>query len=188
MEREVNTPEWWDMKGAKYVGKNDMRNRPDEFKMAAQWCIGPVLEIGPALGEFSNYLPDYVQYVGLDCSDYLVEKARERHKSRLFLRGSVLKLGDHWEKAFETTVAFQVLEHFTKPDFEEALRRIVMVTRKRVLLGVPRGMPSPSSRKNDGHLIGWKNDEAFEKDISKYGEVEFFKGAENHICAILHLP
>jgi len=187
MAGEVNSPAWWDMKGRKYVEKNDLRDRPGEFEIAAEWCIGPVLEIGPALGEFAKYLPDYMHYVGVDCSDYLVEEARRRHGTRVFVRGSVLKLGDHWAKAFGTTVAFQVLEHFDRKDFEEALRRMVMVTRKRLLLSVPRGMPSPSARRDDGHLIGWRDDEEFAKDIGRFGEVQTFGGADNHICAILHI-
>ena len=183
----LNSPAWWDEKGQKYVAKNDLRDRPHEFEIAAEWCTGSVIEIGPALGAFSAYLPDNVQYLGVDCSKYLVAEARKRHPNRIFVEGSVLKLGEHWKKAFGTAVAMQTLEHFTRPDFEEALRRMVMVARDRLIVSVPRGMPSPSDRKNDGHLIGWLDDRDFGLDLSRYGEVVPIRGAENHICAVLNL-
>jgi hypothetical protein len=51
-----------------------------------------------------------------------------------------------------------------------------------LIFSVPRGKPGPSARKDDGHLIGWTDEDELEKEFGKYGTVFFWQGADNHIC------
>jgi trans-aconitate methyltransferase len=186
MARVINSSEWWDSMVPNYQKNQDYRDRPMEYEIASGSVCGPVLEIGPAFGEFCKYLPEQIHYMGMDISQRLVEEARKRYPSRLFVRADILKLGTaQWAKAFGSTCAFQVLEHFSRENLHVVLRKIVEMTRHRLIFSVPRGLPSPSQQKHDGHLIGWKDEEQLREEFAPYGEITFTEGQERHLCGVL---
>lgn len=182
----VNSAEWWNRMVPRYEERGDYRNRPSEFARSALHVFGPVLEIGCAFGEFTKYLSVDTQYIGFDISQALIEKARARHPDRMFVRANVLKMGvAQWHKTFNTTCAFQVLEHFTKSNLAIVLNKIQSMTRHSLVFSVPRGLPSAGQKKHDGHLIGWIDEEDLAKDWSRWGSVEFHDGDPNHLCGSL---
>ena len=183
---QLNSAEWWETKAQKYIGKSDARDRPGEGRIAAQLVTGSVLELGSAFGHFSSYLPKSTQYLGIDISEVLVTEARKNYPDRVFVQANVTKFSlRQWAKCVDHVCAFQVLEHFTSEDLHSLLKILAGISRKSLIFSVPRGKPGPSARKNDGHLIGWTDEEELSKEFSKYGEVSFWAGADNHICGEL---
>ena len=74
----INTQEWWDMKGERYLAKDDNRIRKNEFRKISE-MVGPtVLEIGSAFGELSRFIADTTQYIGLEISPVMVAEAQKR--------------------------------------------------------------------------------------------------------------
>lgn len=182
---QVNSSEWWDSMVEGYESNQDYRNRPNEFDALARYITGgPVLEIGPAFGEFSRYLAPDLQYLGMEISPRLAEEARKRHPDKLFVCADIARIGvKHWAKAFQHTVACQVLEHFDRETFCTVMEKLCGMTRESIIFSVPKGMPSPSQRKGDGHLIGWEDELDLMKDFSAFGEVSLLCGMpENHLC------
>lgn len=180
---KMNSPEWCDMKAIGYINAGDFRDHVKEFTEAAKLIKGPVMEIGSAFGELVNHLAPGVRYVGLDISPRSVTVARERHPEHIFVLGNILKFGHKWRNTFETICAFQILEHF--PSVATVIEKLKEVARSRIIFSVPRGLPSGSAKKHDGHLIGWEDEEALIKDFSRFGNVSIWKGQDNHICGVL---
>ncbi|RKZ99102.1 MAG: hypothetical protein DRQ46_00300 [Gammaproteobacteria bacterium] len=183
---KANSFDWWNMKGKKYTDKNDFRDRSMEFASAVRNVKGSVLEIGCAFGRFCKYLDPKTQYVGMDISSYLIEQAKEQMPDKIFLKGDVTKLGEHWRNSFGTVVCCQTLEHFTWEELANIMNRIKMVAKYRLIFSVPRGMPTKRELIDDGHLIGWANDEAAIKYFEKYGKVKIIQGNNNHICGVVN--
>jgi len=183
VEMRVNTKDWWELKAHKYINKKDDRDRPDEFKRAVQKIKGnTVLEIGCAFGRMIKYIPNDIKYTGIDISKTLIAKARENYPTVDFIEDDILKIDGHWDKRFDTVMAFQVLEHFDKETFHKLMQKIKNIAKHNLIFSVPRGMPSESAENNDGHLIGWEDEIDLGMELGKYGKVKYFKGADNHIC------
>jgi len=179
----LNSPEFWEAKGRKYIAQDDMRDRESEFREAALRCIGPVLELGPAFGGFTQYLPADMHYVGIDLSGYMVGRARARFPGRIFLVANGAALSPAWNGAFETVAAFQFLEHFEKPI--DLVTRIREIARQRFVFSVPRGQPTHSAHYHDGHVAGWHDEVAFREEFEAFGALTFWRGNPNHICGMI---
>lgn len=184
----VNTPKWWDGKGKKYNRASDMRNRHDEFAVAADKTKGSIMEIGSAFGAFSMYLFGDQQYIGVEISKYLIDRARELHPATIFIHGNFLKMGQTWHEAVETIAAFQVMEHFL--DLKPYLQKIQKIARSRYVFSVPRGKPKPNIIRADGHVNWWKDEkqlteELVEASLYKNCKVDFFEGRKYHICGVM---
>lgn len=178
----LNSPQWWDIKGEKYLRASDLRERPDEFRTGAFYCTGPVLEVGSAFGRFADYLPCDTQYVGVELSAMMCARARRDRPWRVFLCGDFWRMGRTYYGAFSTVCAFQVLEHYK--DVERTVKRLRLFARDRLVFSVPRGLPTKEAREN-GHVIGWEDEAALHAALEKFGQMEFWRGRENHICGTL---
>ena len=180
---DANSRAWWQHKHQRYQERGDLRERADEFRVLAAWCRGPVIEVGCAFGAFSRYLPAECGYLGLDIGG--VARAREMNPGRIFVDGDVFAVAPFLAGAAETVVAMQFIEHFEAPVV--ALDVLRKISRRRLVFSVPRGEPSPSQRsaKGDGHMIGWRDEDAMLPLLSPYGRVEFVAGAQNHISGIV---
>ena len=64
----LNSAEWWDKMVDQYEQGNDRRDRAGEYREAARFVTGPVIEIGSSFGAFVRYLPPKTQYLGIDIS------------------------------------------------------------------------------------------------------------------------
>jgi len=180
---QLNSAEWWETKAQKYKDKSDARDRPGEGRTAASLVTGTVLELGSAFGHFSAYLKKSTQYLGIDISKVLVDEARKNYPGRLFVQANVTNFSlRQWGKCVDHVCAFQVLEHFKSEDLHKLLTLLSGISRKSLIFSVPRGKPSPSALKNDGHLIGWTDEAELSAEFGKYGDVSFWEGADNHIC------
>ena len=120
--RQVNTPEWWNGKGERYGKRKDPRCRPDEFRIVAQKAAPPVMEIGPAFGSLSKFIPEDWGYIGVEISDYMVEQARKKYPRRLFINGDFLRLGLEWHRLVRTVIILETLEHL--PYTKGAIQKI----------------------------------------------------------------
>lgn len=185
---DVNSEQWWNKMAGRYQERGDLRERPKEYADAAAQIIGgPILELGCAFGQFSKYVPEYITYLGMDVSSELINRARTLHPDKLFVCANGAKLSKkQWGKAFAHVCSFQMLEHFTWPDFDELMKNIEQLAQVSLIFSVPRGMPSKADAKADGHLIGWKDEEDLEKCFTKYGKsVQFIPCAPNHLMGQL---
>ncbi len=91
-----------------------------------------VLDLGPGRGAATVWLREQgFRAIGLDIARYPEWRA---HPAGWFCVGDAPRLPFR-DKAFDCTVAFEVLEHC--PRYEEALREILRCTRKRLILSVP---------------------------------------------------
>jgi len=185
--KQVNSADWWDEIHDAYLERDDLRIRDEEFSTLRNYILGgPVLEIGPAFGEFTKYLDYSIHYLGLDICPKLIDSARERHPNRIFVCGNALNLEKHqWDKAFKHTVAMQVLEHFTWPDFNKIMQNIKNVTKHSLIFSVPKGEANEKTAQKNGHLIGWQTEEELVKCFSEYGLVVLAPCDENHIVGAL---
>jgi len=182
MEFPLNSSDWWDMKGEKYLRNGDYRERFDEFLIASREAVGSVMEIGPAFGRFAKFVPSR-QYIGIDISARMTQLAREQDQHHIFITADFLNLDAGWHGAVDTVVAFQFLEHFERP--EQVVALIKKVARRRFVFSVPRGPVHPSAYKNDGHLIGWEDETEMASLLQPFGSVSFWQGADNHICGTI---
>ncbi len=196
----INTLEWWDLKGEKYLAKDDNRIRKNEFKTISG-MVGPtVLEIGSAFGELSRFMPKDALYVGLEISPVMVREARKRFPETVFLQGDVRDacLSDivtciphsfrpadsvDLDLGFDTGIALQVLEHFEDPC--AAVAQIRKVVRRQLIFNVPREGLRPCHYQNDGHVAWWRNEEDVIKTFGQFGEITFWEGKPNHISGVI---
>ena len=194
---KANTWPWWEMKTRKYFDKKDFRDRPAEFSLLADHCQGVVLEVGCCFGSFAKYLPEGITgYLGVDISSHAIDIAPERCPGKTFICGDIFKLAPFLRPKFNTIVMMQLLEHFEKPEIAllNILPHVIHPKYCQLVVSVPRGAPTPSQVKNDGHLFGWKDEGDFSSWIEKKCPflgpsriVRYYKGAENHICSIISL-
>lgn len=185
---DVNSPTWWNEMAEQYEARGDLRERPCEYTNAASLIAsGPVLEVGCAFGQFSDYLPEDIHYLGMDVSSELVRRARKRHPNRAFVCANATGMAAHqWGKAFAHTCAFQMLEHFNWEDFDTLMKALERVTRDSLVFSVPRGLPTLADAKADGHLIGWEDEYELSKCFRKYGKtIVFIDCDDNHIMGQL---
>ena len=178
----MNSPEWWRSKHQGYAAKQDNRNRPNEFRALSRFCLGPVVEIGPAFGAFAEYLPPSMAYLGVDLAS--ADVAQRMHPERMFATGDIFKLAGALRGTARTVVAMQFIEHFEAP--EDALNVCRIIARDRLVFSVPRGLPTPSNRKGDGHLCGWESEDDMRPLLEAYGAVTFIDGMPaNHIGGLI---
>lgn len=179
----VNSKDWWDAKGKRYEQKGDLRNREEDAVPAAKRICSPVLEVGSAFGSFLKYLGPDVCYMGIEISEYMVARARAICHDGLFVQGDFLEMDEKWYGAFATVCAFQVIEHF--PNSNMFLEKAMKLARHNLVFDVPRGLPTGADQVNEGHIIGWKDEDAVIEDFDRFGRVSFWKGAKHHICGEL---
>jgi len=185
---EVNSPSWWDSMAGRYEARGDLRERPDEYTTASQVIDdGPVLEVGCAFGQFADYLPPEIDYMGMDVSAELIKRAREKHPERIFVCGNATKMGAHqWGKGFKHTCIFQVLEHFNWDDFHKLMQTLKKMTRTSLIFSVPKGIPSKADAIADGHLIGWEDEADLADCFKQHGRgISFLPCDDNHIMGQL---
>lgn len=108
----------------------------DEIKAAAllEYILGEsVLDVACAIGTYTNLAQKLAWTVGIDVNEYLLSKARAQHPHLPFIQGSITHL-PFANKSFDTSIAFDILEHVPE---HEALRELIRVTRKRLIMCVP---------------------------------------------------
>jgi SAM-dependent methyltransferase len=181
---KLNSPEWWDMHAKRWEELGTDRDRPEEYQLLIrQMKRGPLLEVGPGFGSFCKHLPRRFDYVGWDISEEMVAMCRKRFPYRLFVQMDFLQINEFaFEKSFEHVVALQTLEHFTRAHFNLAMLIIQKICRKSLLFSVPKGVPTEAIRQADGHLIGWKDDEAVYNDFSRFGRTRILYNKKRHIA------
>ena len=179
---KTNTKAWWEEKGKNYFEKKDMRVRGDEYSAVISKSKSPILEIGSAFGSFVDFLPPKWGYAGVEISEFMVEKARNRYQRKIFINGDIRKFYKSMKGSFKTVVALQVLEHFKNPI---GIASMLLEIAPRLVLSVPKQGYHKGHFENDGHISWWSSEDDFIEDFSKIGKVEMFKGAENHYCAVV---
>lgn len=168
-----------------YIKKNDRRIRIEEDHAAVKHIIGSVFEVGCAFGGFTQSLPPKMQYLGIDLSATMIHKARQFYPDRIFIRKGLEEIVTIVEGAFDTVCAFQLLEHFE--DVKVPLAMLSKIARKLIVFTVPRGLPQNHQRDNDGHVVGWKDEDTVKTVFSEFGLVSFWKGNDNHICGVVDI-
>ena len=96
-----------------------------------------VLEVGCGEGELCAHLQRRrpASFVGVDISPRVLEIAQQRHPQLPVCAQSATDLGFE-DRSFDLVIACEVLEHL--PDPEPALRELRRVSRRHVIVSVPR--------------------------------------------------
>lgn len=116
----------------------------DDLKVALllEYVTGArILDVGCATGTYTNLATRLGSSIGVDANLYLLETARSTHPHLPFVQGSIVHL-PFANKSFDTTIAFDILEHVPE---KEALAELVRVTQKRLILCVPHTTPKELS-------------------------------------------
>ncbi len=122
------------------VGWASHNNPVDDQKAALllEFVTGQrLLDVGCATGTYTSLASQLNSSVGVDANPYLLETARSTHPHVPFVQGSILHL-PFADKSFDTTIAFDILEHVPEA---QALEELIRVTQKRLILCVPHTTP-----------------------------------------------
>ncbi len=119
---------------ARHLMDGFLRSMRDLYDARAEETV---VELGCGEGELLARLRDWRparRVIGLDVSQEILREARGKHRLTVALQSAErLGLGD---RTVDVLVASEVLEHLHDP--EAAMREIARVTRRRVILSVPR--------------------------------------------------
>lgn len=110
---------------------------PDRVAFLASNVVGrTVLDAGCGGGGYVDHLCRAgFDATGVDKHDMFLDLSAERGFAGRFVRGDLTERLPFPDRAFDTTICLDVLEHV---DDATALRELVRVTRTRILLTVPR--------------------------------------------------
>jgi len=96
-----------------------------------------LLDVGCGEGFFLEYAEKYYEAVGVDVSEYAINRARKLCNKALLYVKDVTKL-DLGARKFDVVTCFDVLEHLSQPDFVlRNLRRNVIKPDGLLILSVP---------------------------------------------------
>lgn len=96
-----------------------------------------ILDLGCASGKYTHYLTTTfpnLKVAGVDQNKSLIETANKSQTKATFTVASATNL-PFQDNAFDTTIMFDLLEHL---DENQALKEVRRITRKRLILTVPR--------------------------------------------------
>jgi len=180
-EKWVNCPQWWEWKGGDYLRHNDLRDNPKEFHLIAGLLqkakIRSVLDVGCAFGKFGEYVPEGVNYTGLDISRKMIWHCGKRYPKREFIVGDVMSSGLFPTRTWEAVVALQLLEHFKEPEF--VARRLLDLADRCVVVSVP----NENARQDSAHVSEIGRDD-LARMFGPY-EVLFYQGREDHTLCLV---
>lgn len=101
-----------------------------------------VLDVGCGIGRLLYFLPEEMDYLGIDSSEPMLERARERFPNRRFVRGDVYNL-EVFDR-FDTVVALALLIHL--PDSKPALEQMWGRAKKCLMFTVKIGAEEEVNR------------------------------------------
>ncbi len=113
----------------------------DDFKAALllEYVTGEtILDVGCAIGTYTALASQLGWSIGVDANPHVLATARIAQPQVPLVQGSILRL-PFMNKAFDTTIAFDILEHVPET---EALKELIRVTNKRLILCVPHTTPN----------------------------------------------
>jgi SAM-dependent methyltransferase len=128
----------------KQIGWANEANRVDDHKAALllEYATGErILDVGCATGTYTQLAARLGSSVGVDANSYLLDAARASLPHLPFVQGSILQL-PFANKSFDTTVAFDILEHVPE---KQAFEELIRVTKKRLIVCVPHTTPKELS-------------------------------------------
>lgn len=109
---------------------------PERVRYLERYLVGAkILDAGCGGGAYVDFLSNIgLSVTGVDLHDQFLQVARDSHRRGRFVQADLTNL-PFSSRTFDTTYCFDVLEHV--PDYA-VLNELVRVTRKRLLLAVPR--------------------------------------------------
>lgn len=138
--------------------------RYDELMLkAAKLCIGKtVLDVGCGFGHLLHYLPDKVEYVGLDVSSDMLAHAKKLHPNVRFISGDVYDLST--VNQYDTVYALSLLIHL--PSTFESLMELWQHARKAVVFSMYLGDDRLITKPN-GMIYRWESEERLRHIFNK---------------------
>jgi len=185
MTEDVNSWKWWDKIANLWKDKGDDRDRPDEYKLLAEMMEGDgsVLEVGCGFGTFCMYTPMSTHYLGMDVSEQMVQEARQRFPTRMFLRGDITRAPvGQWGRTFAWSACFQTLEHFDRETCLLVVEKLMAVARR----GLVFSLPAEPARAHKGHVLEWASEAEVLDFFGGFGSAEAHTFGTHYIGRILH--
>ncbi len=110
---------------------------PEKAQLLKKFVTGKCLDVGFGSGIYTKYVSDLgYPIIGVDYELDFVKYARDKYKKIKFLKSSIETL-PFKPKQFDTTIAFDILEHV---DDQKALKEVFRVS-KRIIFSVPPQNP-----------------------------------------------
>lgn len=146
-------------------GWDKKQKQKDKMELVSSLLIGEsVLDVGCGTGDLYKYLKN-VDYVGVDQSGDMLERARIRNPSASFIQKNLYELD---LPQFDTVVCLDVLHH--QPDLEPGFSALLKHARKCLLVTLwinDRDEHHPRQiRGSMGELITWFTEEELKEKFS----------------------
>lgn len=144
---------------------DEKQKQKDKMSLVSSLVIGDsVLDIGCGTGDLYRYLND-IEYLGVDQSEDMLERARLRNPLATFVRQNLYELD---VSDYDTVVCLDVLHH--QPDLEPGFSILLEHTRKCMIITLwinDRNAHHPKqTRGSMGEIITWFTEEELEKVFS----------------------
>ncbi len=131
-KRKRDTVAWYNALSKGYDELYGEEQGRKYFEVLKRFDIkGKILDVGCGTGLFCKYVEDF--YVGIDISEGMIEKCKERCENVIIADADYLPFKDG---AFELCVSFTVLQDLPKP--ERAINEMIRVC-KRIIISSVKG-------------------------------------------------
>ena len=136
------------------------------LKKAASLFKGKsAIDIGCGFAQLSQFLPEGIEYVGVDQSEPMLKKAYEAFPDARLINGNIYDLEI---RKFDTVFAIDFLHH--QPDLEPAFSNLMSLTKRRLIISLWIWGRVPKAKKKylgyHGEIISWNSTEDLEKRFS----------------------
>lgn len=144
-----------------------------------------VLDVGCGLGHLYCALKGKVrEYLGVDASSYMLEKARAYFPEADFRQGDVYDLSEF--PMVDTVYSISLLIHL--PTVEEPIRQLWSKTKKRLVFLIPLGKREKIEEPEKGllyHQIPFKKLESILDSLPRVGKVQKIQWEKRHHFVVL---
>lgn len=135
-----------------------------------------ILDVGCGVADFSKWLPEGVEYVGVESDPEIVDAARRRHHDLEIIPGEIRQgnqlLTQYSERPFDSIVLAAVLEHLSNP--KEVLAELHSVLAHDGIVVITTPVPGAEWLLSLGAWLGLTSKEAHDEHHSLYGRDDLF--------------
>lgn len=143
-----------------------------------------VLDIGCGPSSLIKDCKQITYSVGVEAFDGYLNESKKKKIHTKYIKGEIQNL-DFPKKSFDAVIMIEVLEHLSKKDGLETLKRAEQWAKKKIIITTPNGyfkMDEIDKNKFQEHLSGWTRKELEKKGYTCHGVTgaKFMYTSENH--------
>jgi len=142
-----------------------------------------VLDLGCGFNSLLQYCNKLFS-VGVESFEPYLEKSKEKKIHNEYIKADIRKI-DFGKKSFDAIIALEVIEHLTKEEGYELIRKMEKWARKKIIISTPNGYIWQNGYDNNPlqeHKSGWSVEELEKlgfrvKGISGWKKLRGYKGS-----------